>query len=159
MKFSILGLLGIVAFVALGLGALFNANDVWTKLIFTASVLLLFTSVVGAVYSHGAARAFWLGFAVFGIGYFLLYWDAVAGRAQELITHDAVMLAYNYIPKPSDVTDPKLHPTVQGQRSTLHYFNFRRIGHALWTVMFGFAGGVIARWFHRRRQKQQPVAP
>jgi hypothetical protein len=70
-RISVAGLLGFVAVFAIGLAALVNATAVWTGVVFTLMVGLLLTSVLAAIL-RGWRRGGWLGFALFGWGFFLL---------------------------------------------------------------------------------------
>ena len=68
---SVAGLLGFVAVFAIGLAAMVNATSVWAGVVFTLMVGLLLASVL-AVILPGGRRGGWLGFALFGWGYFLV---------------------------------------------------------------------------------------
>lgn len=78
-QFSVRWLLGLVALVAVGCAALFHASPLWTSVVLTVTSALLLTAIVAAACRRGRARAFWLGFAVLGWGYF---W--VAGGMTDL---------------------------------------------------------------------------
>ena len=43
----------------------------WEATIFALTLILLLTAILGSLYRRAGARAFWLGFAVFGWGYVL----------------------------------------------------------------------------------------
>jgi hypothetical protein len=70
-RISIAGLLGFVGLVAVGLSALVNATEVWVGVAFVLMLGLLLTSVLPIVF-RGRRAVGWVGFAVFGWGYFLL---------------------------------------------------------------------------------------
>lgn len=74
MRFSIRTLLGIIAIAAAGFSALLTSYEVWAKYFVSACLLVLLGSFVGIIYCRGQRRAFWIGFAIFGWGYFLAYW-------------------------------------------------------------------------------------
>jgi hypothetical protein len=48
------------------------ANAVWSAFFTTAAFLAILFGIAAAMLRHGRARAFWVGFAVFGAGYFAL---------------------------------------------------------------------------------------
>src|SRR5262249_6083469 len=69
LRFTIAGLLGLVVVTAVAFAALREATAQWDSVVFTLVVFLLFGSVLLAVHRAGASRAYWLGFALFGVGY------------------------------------------------------------------------------------------
>jgi hypothetical protein len=71
-QFSLRALLGAAVFVAVACSSLLYASETIASLVFTATVLVLLAAVVAAVCRRGAARAFWVGFAIFGWGYLWL---------------------------------------------------------------------------------------
>jgi hypothetical protein len=70
-RFSLRALLVAVAFVALSIVATMNANYRWVVALEMLAFLLLFTALVGAIYARGERRAFWIGCAIFGWGFWL----------------------------------------------------------------------------------------
>ena len=85
MRFSILGLLGLVAFAALGCAALQNSNDVWRTCLYSLAVGSLIAALVPAVLLTGRKRAFWIAFALVGWGYHLQFTWLLKGES-ELLT-------------------------------------------------------------------------
>jgi hypothetical protein len=82
-RISIAATLGWVVAFALGLAALVNASEFWAGGTLLLTLVLLFGSVLGAII-RGWRGGAWLGFAVFGWGYFLLpltTWLAVDVRS------------------------------------------------------------------------------
>ena len=154
VRFSILTLLGLVAFAAAGTAGLLNSqNSLCAELVFSGSLFLLLTSIVAAIYSNGARRSFWVGFAVFGCCYFLLYWNVTGDRAAELVTHRPLRYLSSQLPVPVDVANI----TDLRKRQSAAFdarMNVLRVGHALWTIILAFVGGLIARYFDALRQKQ-----
>jgi hypothetical protein len=72
IRFSLATLMAIVLLAALGLVALRNASALWANATFTATLTLLLCAVLGLILRRHHARAFWLGFALFGWTYVLL---------------------------------------------------------------------------------------
>jgi hypothetical protein len=70
MRFSLKTLLAATTLVALGCVGVLYANAMWSALFTTAAFLFVLFGVLAAVLRRGRARAFWIGFAVFGAGYF-----------------------------------------------------------------------------------------
>ena len=81
-RISIAAVLGFVAVFAIGLAALVNATSVWAGVSFTLTVGVLFSSVLATIL-RGWRRGGWLGFALFGWGYFLLGYTSVFGVASD----------------------------------------------------------------------------
>src|SRR5262245_60138021 len=72
LRLTVGGMLVLMIPLAVGSAALSNPTATWAALVFYATLILLFSAIMGVVYRRGAARAFWLGFALFGWGYWLL---------------------------------------------------------------------------------------
>jgi hypothetical protein len=72
LRFSLLGLMALVAYVGLGCAALRYATPLWASALFTLAVGLVMIGLLGAVFRREQARAGWIGFLVFGGGYLLL---------------------------------------------------------------------------------------
>ena len=64
---TLAGLLTAVAAIALCLAALTHASPSWASAFFTGTVAVLFLAVSKAVATRGRSRAFWIGFAVWGL--------------------------------------------------------------------------------------------
>jgi hypothetical protein len=70
-RFSLKTLLAGVAFVALAIVATMNANYAWVVALEMLAYMFLFTAIVGAIFARGERRAFWVGCAIFGWGFWL----------------------------------------------------------------------------------------
>ena len=90
IRFSIASLLVAVLFVAVGFAALRESNELWDTGLLTLTLTALLVSILLAIHSRQAARAFWLGFALFGGGYLAL--SLVPSIESRLIT--TKLLAY-----------------------------------------------------------------
>jgi len=82
-RFSLFGLLAAVTFAATACGALVNPNEWWAMGVTTAAVALLAYAVLAAIYRQAARRAFWLGLAVIGWGFFVLPGFAVGFKFEN----------------------------------------------------------------------------
>jgi uncharacterized membrane protein len=71
-RFSIIGLMGWILVVAVSLAAMRDANESWASVMVLLVLALFAVSLVGLIYRRGRDQAFWLGFALFGGGYFAL---------------------------------------------------------------------------------------
>ena len=180
-RISIAGILGLVAALAFGLAAMVVASDAWLGAIFTLTFGGLFVSVLGVLF-RGWRGGGWLGFALFGWGYFLL---ATLGFAeyQNFLPKVAVEWIFakanpypapppppSPLPVPSLVQpgDPPMIPqdttyqeavyqaavTKHGERAS----NAERIGYWLSVQVFALAGAFIGVLFARRRPGDPPPA-
>jgi hypothetical protein len=69
-RYHIGGLLILVLLSGVGFAALREANDLWDSGIFSLTTGALLVSVLLALHRVETKRAFWVGFALFGWGYF-----------------------------------------------------------------------------------------
>lgn len=68
-RFTLAGMLGSIAVVAVACAALANPSPIWAALVVTAVLGLLTYAVLAAIFRRGARRAFWIGLATVGWGY------------------------------------------------------------------------------------------
>src|SRR5215208_6439046 len=68
-RVTLAGLMGVVVVLGVGLAALKNASNEWAGAVRLMTLGMLAAAILEAVYSRGARRAWWLGFALFGWGY------------------------------------------------------------------------------------------
>jgi hypothetical protein len=174
VRYSLGTLLAFMALVALGLGALANASEVWAEVMVTTAFILLLAALVAAFVADGKARVFALGFAIVGIGYFLLTFSEMAGVRGHLITNRAVLLVYDWKHKeevandtvmprgnanpfvlPTNAPDPFADDDPFGPVIPSSVLD---IAHALWTLLFALLGGVFAQVVHRASCKNEVAA-
>lgn len=65
-RFTIGGLLAVVFVSAIGVAALRSSNEGWDSAVFGLTLLTLAASLILVAQKRERARAFWLGFAIFG---------------------------------------------------------------------------------------------
>jgi hypothetical protein len=94
-RFSIRTAMALVLVSGVGLAALRNANDFWVGIIFSTALYAVGAAVLGAVFLKGHARAWWLGFSLFG-GCYLAFTYA-PGVADTLKPHLATSWLLNRI--------------------------------------------------------------
>ena len=70
MTFSMKWLFVVIAYIAISVAALLNANSVWHHSLHSSTVLLVLLALVAAVWSLGERRAFWGGCFLWGVVYF-----------------------------------------------------------------------------------------
>jgi hypothetical protein len=123
--------------------------------------VLLF-SVLVAIYLRPPCRAFWVGFCVLGWGYGLLIAldvDNLATSASvdalcEHVLGGSSRLATRLYTVNEGVSQPRETPSVHEARR-----NFTSIGELLWCLLLAFAGGILARVLHDRRDWVHSHAP
>jgi hypothetical protein len=72
---SVAELMIFVLLSAIGAAALSSGSESWSSAVHTLSLAALGFAIVGAMLRRGRARAFWLGFALFGCGYSYFAYD------------------------------------------------------------------------------------
>ncbi len=65
-RFSIANLLALIAILAVALAALRSPSYLWANVTFSFALGAVVLAVINVVYSRGAGRAYWLGFALCG---------------------------------------------------------------------------------------------
>ncbi len=138
LRFSIAGLMGIVLIAALGLTALRDVSPIWLGAMYLLSRGVLALAILPAVFRRGAARAWWLGFCLFGWGYLYLIETRAAPRDQIYPTSHA-SLAMRTLFGPRATSDPT------GLDEVWPDYYFVSIGHSLWAIMAALLGAVLAR--------------
>jgi hypothetical protein len=175
-RFSLAGLMGIVAVIALGCVGLVSASTFWTSAAATITLGLLLGAVLGAVLLRGADQAFLLGFALFGIVYLLLVdWDWFGGQLGHDLTVGLVDVAETVIAAPRVASAPIASPfptlsasppaSASGPMTHLEPVaahsikigNFVQISRMSLALLFALAGGCVGRLLFHRRQRQEPM--
>jgi hypothetical protein len=188
-SFSILGLMVVIGILALGFVALRMPSRIWVNAWFSLALGGVTVAVPAAVVTTGDGRAFSVGFAVCGWVYFLFAlapW--VDERAShQLLTTTILDVASPYFvdntylinsykafvnpPRPPDrptpwqvwnLPDLKTSANEEWRMGyvTLHCpFEYLRIGHGLFCLLLGIAGGEIARFLYVRRQHSASSEP
>lgn len=136
-RFSIAGLMGIVLVTSLGLAALASASEAWAGAMLLLQWAILALAVVGAICRQGPARAWWLGFLLFGWGYQrLAASSAIPLPTDTLLEAIAAYVGAPFLPEPAP-----------GGKFRPHYepSPFEQIADALWGLLAAALGGLLAR--------------
>lgn len=134
-----------VVLFALGFAALKNPTQAVAGWMFLGTLGTLLLGFVGMATRRGRARLGYLGFVLFGWGYL-----ALAISTGELVRpHLPTNLLLDqhkqlFIPPPYLMagTGPGFEPLTEVD----NYSDFHRVGHCLFTLMFGLLGSVLARF-------------
>jgi hypothetical protein len=168
-RFSLPVLFGVVLFAAFSVAAIRFASPLWAGLTMAVAVPILFAAILGALFRLGQARAFWTGVAICGWGYLLLTmvpWFE-NGIGEFLPTTSLLDYAHERRQQQVPVAGmPMGGSSVTGGMpggggmgfATVSEPNLGvvlRTGHALFALLFGFMGGVTAKWFYLTRSPQE----
>ena len=155
VRFSLLWLMALVLLVAVGFAALGNPTGLWASALFTLAVFLLCVAVLGAVFRHGRRRAFWVGFATFGLAYLVLTFVSAGLSPPPLLTTELLAYMDRLMNNPFIITidgtfaapSPRGIP-ITGPSSVA----FHQVGHSLAALVFALVGSVVARNFAAREE-------
>jgi hypothetical protein len=177
LRFTIAGLMALVLIVGVGFAGLRAASLLWASALFTLAVALLAAAIVGSLVCRGRSRMGWLGFAVFGWTYLLAtfwLWPERNGvTAPPFLTKpllDALrpssgtgaFMTYDTGPQGEMSMEPLtivgMGAAGTGNMVTMNPFSgrvfnlhhYRRIGHTLAAILFGFVGALLAAWLSAR---------
>jgi hypothetical protein len=140
-RVSIAGLMWAVFLLAVGLAALKSSSDAWSGSIFLLTCGTLAVGVVGIACDVPAARRWWVGFTVFGLGYLAL---AFCVRLERL---DLPPLATDQLIEwLGGVFESKARGGLFSEYYMSVFWPFARIGHCLLALVIGTAAGLIAWW-------------
>lgn len=176
-QFSLRRLFAVVVFVAVACTALLHPTF-WVGTIFALLLVTLGIAVLNAILARGLQQAYWIGFAVFGIGYFWIIQQPYSASDYDtfsrwgfrkegpLVTTYALFWGYELLPNRArvlsvdDIITRKsswvylgmrpLQPDATGETITLESFMF--VGQSLWTFLIACAGGWIGRLLYLRRR-------
>ena len=122
-QFSILALLGLIAFVAVACTSLVNADDLWARILVSTTAIALTVSLLLCIFRRGARQAFWIGFALCGWLYWISFHWSPSEKYQEFMgnfTHNSdlatsrlLLWTYQHV-LPLVRTPPPPQPTFGG---------------------------------------------
>lgn len=166
-RLSIGSLLLLILLLGVGLAGLTHPSETWTSVLFSALMLALLAAVVGVLLTQGHWRAFWVGFAVFGWGYWMMSSAPYLAQSfrRVLITDRLLDIAYpRLIDLPVgvlfdsgthsvDPTKPMPGPAFYDTQRT--YREFKDIGHHLTNLLVALAAGSIVSGMVARREHSE----
>ena len=168
MRFSMMTMLTAFTLIALGCVGVFYASRVMAAWFFTAALFAILFATVAALVRKGPKRAYWIGFAVFGVPYFLISMygdvrpilnrDGREVRAWEeprLLTSEFLLWADNLArqhqpERASGIRPGSAYVTLQTILLSRGWSGHTHIiGHSFFTMLFGLVGGTIGRLLYR----------
>jgi hypothetical protein len=162
-RITILGMVGLVAMLGFWLASLMAATPWWTSAASTVTLAILLSSLLAAYHFRGLDRAYWSGFALFGITYLILVnWDWIGGQFGHDLTGGLSEFAETVLS--SDPRTPTLAPGMGAPMAyranektigkalelVIRRGNFVQIGRMGLTLFFAIVGGLIARFLAAR---------
>ena len=163
-RLSIAGLFVATAYFGIGFAALRYPTQLWVCTTFTAAVAALVIAGINLAVLRGRPRAFWGGFLIAGAAYLVPYCipplrESVSTR---LLTEPVLDLIYPIMAPPElpsnargDWTEPDRFSENAAWVGSVRLVSpgaFRRVGHALATLLVAALGGLYALHLHDRRQ-------
>jgi hypothetical protein len=185
-SFSIRGLMTVIAIIGLALVSLRTPSRIWANAWYTLAMGGVTLAIPAAVASHDERRAFWIGFAVCGGVYFLfalapgvdqqashqLLTTAMLDIASpHLVDNSYLLNSYKLAagapvslvpPSPWQVWNLPDFRTAENSQWRIGYVNlhspflYLRIGHAVFCLLFAYAGGELARYLRLRNSRGRP---
>jgi hypothetical protein len=166
-RFSIRWLMVAVLLIAVTIVALLNANYYWVYALENFAILLLLSALAGSFWLISSRRAFCGGFLIFGLFYFATGTDFFGvSRAFRLLPTTGLNFLHEKMFEPkSDVipvggsagdADVKTSNRLpDGSRSVVIVRPGRQVfvnaGNAIFCILFGLVGAVLARWMYDSR--------
>lgn len=173
MRFSIVTLLGLVAFAAFGCSGLLFASPVWVGIVFTMVAVSLLTSYLGILLLRKGPQAFSIGFALFGTLYLLACLLPQTGKMTSP-AFEQLHKAVRREAKPVQAApvaagtgygagysggSPMMYAPSMMSTPGVSYepsqTDFLRFGQMLSVLLVAVIGGFVARYFYGLRQKQE----
>jgi hypothetical protein len=166
-RFSLKALLAAVTLAGVGVFALLNASPIWVTVVCSATVLTFLTALLALACGPSPRRAFWIGLAIFGLGYLVLTQTPFGESHNSLLpTHAALETLYYqavarevsagsrtfHVPDGGTVMGPPRPQFVMLPLKTC----YDRIGHCLWAWLLALIGGFVARHFYLAQKRKPP---
>jgi len=158
-RFSIRTAMAFVLVSAVGMAALRNASDLWAGIMFLVALGAVGVAVMFAVGLRGPERFSCAGFAFFGGGYLVLAILAWPRETVQPMLGTTFLFEELYswmIPEASAKT--ALEAGIAAYERASNFYPFRRVGHSLFALLAGWAGGTFASWLYMRRERGEAVA-
>jgi hypothetical protein len=155
-RFSLMGLLATVGFVAIVCGAVTVGSIYLIELVSVVTAVILLGAILSIIYRTGIARAFWIGFAVFGWGSYVLQQSPMKLLAAENFLRDAYPFFRRTTPLPPNAPEPTWVRETDNEGGSqvaviVRQSDFIRVGKCVYALVFALSGGWMARYFHATR--------
>lgn len=131
LRLTIAQLMSVIFFVGFGVAALRNANEFWASATFSLAIVTVSVTVAGASARQGGARMPWVGFAVAG-GSYLVIW-LLAGKDTGFIYGSPRSLLH--------ALRPYINPEASGGAELIAYVQTCR---SLEAGLLGLIGAILS---------------
>lgn len=156
-RFSLWSMFLSVAALAIVCAALVKPTFAWGMAFqATALAVLNFAVLAALVYERGAARAFWIGFAVVGCGNLGLHRIQLSEISLTNRISDRLMDVIHAYP-PGAAFPPPLDSAAARILAARSAFQYLVVW--IWPLLLGFVGGVVARQLYLRRERLTACRP
>ena len=153
---SIVAVVTVLAFGSIASVGLLRGKSAWADVMFLATIAMLGVAILGILNRKNARRAFWQGFALFGLGYLALAfapWSPHQIRVELPTTRLLVELHAKVAPLQAAGNGPGLGRPIQKAASAFvvagSLNQFLEVGHCLFTLTAGLLGSWIGRRLYR----------
>ena len=146
---AIVTALTLLAFAMVSLAALFEGEAVWANVLFLMTIALLGVAVLGVIFRGGEDRAFWQGFALFGVGYLVLAFGPLFPRPSRLELPTSALIRVAHAKAIGWFEVPTRSATAPTPFAPGDLPQFEVVGHCLFALTAGLLGSITARRFAR----------
>jgi hypothetical protein len=152
MRFSLRWLFIAILLAALATTALLNANDYWAMAARSFLIYAMSFAVLGGIIRNGKARAFCIGFAVFGLMRYVASGLVVNSPFAPLLSDELIVRAHDAISSTS--TEPVGEYATNPNFLVVHTYPepeaFMWVARSIVIATVGVLGGFIAIWIQSR---------
>jgi hypothetical protein len=136
--------------------------------IFSVTIAIVLLATLAALFDNGTQRDFWRGFCVIAWIYlFLAFGPWAVGQVRDHLVTDQLLRPIHRLITPTHAAQyvepgfqlqQKSENTYQtGPRSVFEIWGgtwqvTQRIGHSMWAILLGLAGGYLAIYFGNQRK-------
>ena len=171
MRFSILTLLGLVAFAAAACTALRYPFAFTREISYTVEIGILVLAVLLAVFDRSPKRPFWIGYAIIGCAYssqeliarddlvtFRIAWY-LYGRVEPLELQKEAEVKGQWTDDSQERVEKQWYDEVaSGGGYYTRSGNFVSIFQSIQSIVLAFFGGLLSLYIHRRAERQKQEA-
>lgn len=125
-RISIKSMMWYLAFIAVGLAALRNANDVWVGVMLLLTLSALCIALLEVLHRRGNERVWWSGFVVFASTYFLVVFGPFAEIRPNLGTTQLINYVRSEMMYPLGNDEMSLRQLETGYQQAMQYAQMLR---------------------------------
>ena len=149
---SLRSLLSVVAVASIGFAGLTHPTREWNFAVVSVSLAILVLFTLHWCSSPKARRNFSLGFSLVGWAYVLMIWNNVEYSLATTWVLEKLYPVVNPEPDSNMTHYGVFFVGPNGYPFLTPFSNYLHIGHALFALMLGYAGGLVAMWFDEEGQ-------